>query len=224
MDTLLEQIANCVERGKINAKSPFPPDMKGQDGADELARKALDSGISPQDVLSKGLMVGMMRIGEKFRDKRIFVPDVLIAAKAMSAAMEHLKPHFKSAAVRHKGIMVMGTVVGDLHDIGKKLVGMVVGGAGWEVVDLGTDVSPEKFIKAIEEHPNCVVGLSSLLTTTMMNMERTVRQIKAAYPETKIIVGGAPLTQSFADQIGADAYSPDPQGAVEFLNRMVSSN
>jgi methanogenic corrinoid protein MtbC1 len=224
MNEILESLTRCVERGKVNAKSPYPPDLKGQDGADELARKAVDAGIPPQDILGKGLIVGMQHVGERFRNKEIFVPDVLMAAKAMAAAMEHLKPFFKSDALKHKGTIVMGTVLGDLHDIGKKLVSMVIEGAGWEVVDLGTDVSPEKFLKAVDEHPGCVVGLSALLTTTMVNMETTVKHVKSKHPNVKVIIGGAPVTDEFAHKIGADAYSADPQGAVEFLNSRCATN
>lgn len=215
---ILESLTRCIERGKINAKSPHPPDMKGQDGADELARKALDAGISPQDVLSKSMVIGMEHVGMKFRNKEIFVPDVLMAAKAMSAAMEHLKPFFKTDALKHRGTIVMGTVRGDLHDIGKKIVAMVIEGSGWQVVDLGTDVSAEKFVNAVDQNPGSVVGLSALLTTTMVNMESTVRQVKSKHPGTKVIIGGAPVTLDFAKKIGADGYSADPQGAVEFLN------
>jgi methanogenic corrinoid protein MtbC1 len=197
--------------------------MKGQGGADELTRQALDAGISPNDVLTKGLMVGMNVVGEKFRQKLIFVPDLLVAAKAMNAAMEHLKPFFKTDQVKHKGKFIIGTVKGDLHDIGKKLVAMMLEGAGWNIIDLGTDVSTDKFVKALQDHPGAAIGLSALLTTTMLNMEDTVREIKKISPTTKIIVGGAPLTQSFADKIGADAYSPDPQGAVEYLGSAMAS-
>jgi 5-methyltetrahydrofolate--homocysteine methyltransferase len=218
MKEILEPLTRCVERGKVNSGSPYPSDLRGQDGADELTRKALESGVSPQDIMSKALILGMQHIGERFRNKEIFVPDVLMAAKAMSAAMEHLKPYYKSDALKHRGTIVLGTVLGDLHDIGKKLVGMVAEGAGWEVVDLGTDVPPERFLKSLEDHPGSVVGLSALLTTTMVNMEATTFRIKSLNPNTKVIVGGAPVTQEFADKIGADGYSPDPQGAVEFLN------
>lgn len=224
MNEILDSLTRCVERGKVNAKSPYPPDMKGQDGADELARKALDAGIPPQDVLSKALIIGMQHVGVRFRNKEIFVPDVLMAAKAMAAAMEHLKPFFKSDELKHRGTIVMGTVLGDLHDIGKKLVSMVIEGAGWEVVDLGTDVSPEKFLKAVDEHPGCVVGLSALLTTTMVNMESTVKHIKSKHPNVKVIIGGAPVTEDFAVKIGADGYSADPQGAVEFLDSRCTPN
>ncbi len=219
MSELLNQIATCVERGKINRASPFPPDMKGQDGADELTASALEEGVTAQDVLSNGLVIGMQKIGVKFRENKVFVPDVLMAAKAMNAGMAHLRPHFQSGALKRKGVFVLGTVSGDLHDIGKNLVGMMIEGAGWEVVDLGVDVSIEKFIESIKEHPGCVVGLSALLTTTMANMQKTVAAIKEESPDTTICVGGAPLTQEFADRYGADCYSPEPQGAVEWLEK-----
>lgn len=223
MEEVLTRIAICIERGKINAKSPYPPDMKGQDGADELTGQALASGVAANDILTKALMPAMNRVGEKFRQRLIFVPDLLVAAKAMNAAMVHLKPYFKTAEVQHKGTFIVGTVLGDLHDIGKKLVAMVVEGAGWDVVDLGTDVPAERFLKALDEHPGSHVGLSALLTTTMANMEAIVKRIKSAHPETRIIVGGAPLSRAYAEKIGADAYSPDPQGAVDFLNAAPAS-
>jgi len=217
MADLLEQIAICIERGKVNKNSPYPPDMKGQDGADELTKQALDQGIAPDDVLGKGLVVGMGRVGQKFSENKVFVPDLLMAAKAMSAGMAHLKPAFESGQAHHKGTFVVGTVQGDLHDIGKNLVAMVVEGGGWKVVDLGVDVSAEKFLAAVKENPGATVGLSALLTTTMVNMEKTVKLLKEQVPGTRVIVGGAPLTSEFAKKIGADGYSPDPQGAITFL-------
>jgi len=135
----------------------------------------------------------------------------------MAAAMAHLKPYFASGAVQRKGTVVIGTVAGDLHDIGKNLVSMMIEGGGWEVIDLGVDVSTEKFIESIEQYPGCILGLSALLTTTMVNMEDTVREIKAKHPDTRVMIGGAPLTEDFKNTIGADYYSPDPQGAVEYL-------
>jgi methanogenic corrinoid protein MtbC1 len=222
MSEILEKLALCVERGKINAISPYPPDMKGQDGADELAKKLLDTGVPASDVLMQGLMVGMQRIGVKFRENKVFVPEVLMSAKAMSTAMKHLKPYFASGAVKRRGTLVIGTVSGDLHEIGKNLVSMIVEGNGWEVIDLGVDVSTAKFLSAIEQHPHCVVGLSALLTTTMVNMEKMIKDIKAKYPSVRCIVGGAPLNHDFAKKIGADGYSPDPQGAVEFLNSLAA--
>jgi methanogenic corrinoid protein MtbC1 len=220
MSEILEKIAICIERGKINMASPFPPDMKGQEGADELTGKALESGIPPSDILTYGLMVGMQNIGIKFRENKVYVPDVLMSARAMNTSMKHLKPFFASGEVKRKGTLVIGTVSGDLHDIGKNLVAMIVEGNGWEVVDLGVDVSSQKLLAAVEQHPSCVVGLSALLTTTMMNMEKLVGEVKAKYPPVRCIVGGAPLTYDFARKIGADAYSPDPQGAVEYLDNL----
>lgn len=216
---LLNQISICVERGKVNKTAPFPPDLKGQDGADELTKKAIDEGIKADLILSEGLVPGMERIGVKFRENKVFVPEVLMAAKAMSAGMEHLRPFFQSGEVVRKGKFIIGTVMGDLHDIGKNLLGMIVEGAGWEVIDLGIDVPSQKFLAAVEENEGAYVGLSCLLTTTMLNMEKIVAEIKAAKPDTKVLVGGAPVTDDFKNKIGADFYSPDPQGAVDFLNK-----
>jgi len=219
-DEQLAKIATSVERGKVNKTSPYPPDLKGQDGADELSAEALLNGIPADEVLSKGLVPGMQVVGVKFRENKVFVPEVLMAAKAMSAGMKHLKPYFQSGAVKRKGVFIIGTVLGDLHDIGKNLLGMIVEGAGWQVVDLGIDVPASKFIAAIDENPGAFVGLSCLLTTTMLNMEKITAEIKASRPNTKILIGGAPVTDEFRQKIGADWYSQDPQGAVEFLNRM----
>ena len=221
-EDLLIGIANCVERGKVNKTSPFPPDLKNQDGADELTAKALEQGITSDQVLQKGLVPGMEIVGVKFRENRVFVPEVLMAAKAMSAGMKHLKPFFQSGAVKRKGVFIVGTVMGDLHDIGKNLLAMIVEGAGWEVIDLGIDVPASKFIAAIDEHPEAFVGLSCLLTTTMLNMEKIVGEIKNTRPNTRILIGGAPVNNEFRARIGADWYSADPQGAVDYLNKQVS--
>lgn len=218
MNELLTQLSDCIEFGKINVSSPYPPQMKGQDGADEITRKALDAGVLPQDILTNGLMPGMERIGIKFRENKVFVPQVLMSAKAMSTAMLHLKPHFLSGAAKQKGTFIIGTVLGDLHDIGKNLVSMMVEGNGYKVIDLGTDVSSDKFIASVKENPGAVVGLSALLTTTMINMEKITKDIKAVLPETMVTIGGAPVNSDFCSKIGADHYSPDPQGVVEFLN------
>jgi len=218
MSEILEKIRICIERGKINAGSPYPPDLKGEPGADEYTKMAVDEGINPEDILSDALVPGMRAIGEKFASGEAFIPDLLMSAKSMNASMEHLAPFYESGAVKPKGVFIVGTVQGDLHDIGKNLVAMVIKGGGWEVVDLGVDVSPEKFLKAVEEHPGATVGLSALLTTTMPNMERIVSEIKSGSPETRVIIGGAPINAGYAEKIGADAYFADPQGAVGFLN------
>jgi corrinoid protein of di/trimethylamine methyltransferase len=222
MNELLSKIADCIEFGKINKAAPFPPQMKGQDGADELTKQALDEGIKAQDILTEGLMVGMEKVGVKFRENKVFVPQVLMSAKAMSTAMIHLKPFFLSGEVKQKGTFIIGTVEGDLHDIGKNLVSMMVEGNGWKVVDLGTDVKAEQFVAAMKEHENAFIGLSALLTTTMVNMEKITKAIKEEIPKARVAVGGAPVTQDFCEKIGADAYAPDPQGLVEYLNTQLA--
>ncbi|MBD3414007.1 MAG: cobalamin-binding protein [Candidatus Aminicenantes bacterium] len=224
MDDLFKKIALCVERGKVKAESRYPPELKGQEGADELTKKALDQGSQPRDILNLGLISGMQRVGEKFKNNEIYLPDVLVSAKAMSAAMEHLKPYFKSGEVEHKGQIVMGTVAGDLHDIGKKIVAMFLEGSGWEVIDCGVDVTPQDFILAIRKNNPLAVGMSALLTTTMVNMREAVRTIKSQFPKVKILVGGAPITHKFSQSIGADMTSDHPQEAVEYLENSVSKN
>jgi methanogenic corrinoid protein MtbC1 len=196
--------------------------MRGELGADELTRQAIEAGVDPDEILNKGMVVGMDKVGQKFSENKIFVPQMLMSAKAMSTAMEHIKPFFQAGTVKRKGKFVLGTVAGDLHDIGKNLVGMMVEGAGWEVIDLGVDVSAPKFIETIKENPGCAVGLSALLTTTMVNMESIVSEIRKVAADTKILVGGAPVSDEFCAKIGADNYAPDPQGAVKYLNSLVA--
>ncbi|MGQ8337179.1 cobalamin B12-binding domain-containing protein [Sunxiuqinia sp. A32] len=222
MNELLNQLAECIEFGKINKASPFPPQMKGQDGADEITRQLLDGGVKAQEILTNGLMPGMEKVGVKFRENKVFVPQVLMSAKAMSTSMIHLKPFFASGEAKQKGTFIVGTVLGDLHDIGKNLVAMMVEGNGYKVIDLGTDVSAEKYLEALKENPGAVVGLSALLTTTMVNMGKITQDIKAAFPGTLVTVGGAPVNDDFCLKIGADNYSPDPQGVVEFLNAKIA--
>lgn len=221
MDELIEKISLCIERGKINKSSSYPTNMKGEDGADELSRRALDNGIKP-DAILQACNDGMHKIGEKFSRNEVFVPELLMSANAMKAVMVHLKPYFQLGSVKAKGKFVLGTVSGDLHDIGKNLVAMVVEGDGWEVIDLGVDVKIAKFIQTIKDNPGCAVGLSALLTTTMANMIKTVQEIKTQFPDTKVIVGGAPVSLDAAEKMGADGYSADPQGAVTFLNQNIT--
>ena len=221
MSELLEKIGLCIEFGKINNASVYPPNMRGQDGADELTKQALEEGVNPGDVLNKALIPGMDRVGQKFSENKIFVPQMLMAAKAMSAAMKHIQPFFQSGAVKQKGTFIIGTVAGDLHDIGKNLVAMMIEGSGWEVIDLGVDVNSNKFIEALKEKPGSAIGLSALLTTTMVNMEKIVADINAFSSDSKVLIGGAPVNTDFCEKIGADFYSPDPQGAVAYLNSLV---
>lgn len=218
MDELIKRISECIEKGKIDKDSPFPPELRDREGADELTLQALSKGIHPSEILESGMISAMETVGKKFSRNEIFVPQMLMSAKAMNAALKHIKPYFDSGEARRKGVFIIGTVAGDLHDIGKNLVAMMIEGGGWEVIDLGVDVKTETFIDAIKEHPESVIGLSALLTTTMENMKRTVADLKSTCPGNTIIIGGAPVTDDFRIKIGADFYSPDPQGAVDYLN------
>lgn len=223
MRDLLDRIAVCIERGKSNLESTYPPDLKGQPGADELTKQALDAGVPAEDVLAEGLIAGMTAVGKRYSDGKAFVPDLLMAAKAMKAAMAHLKPYFESGQTHHRGTFVIGTVQGDLHDIGKNLVAMMLEGGGYKVIDLGVDVAAEKFVDAVKDNPGCIVGLSALLTTTMVNMERIIQAIREHNPDTKVIIGGAPVNEDFARRIHADAYAPDPQRALDYLDAAVAA-
>jgi len=198
MNNLLRQIFECVEFGKINQVSPYPPQMKGQEGADELTKKALEEGVLPAQILDESLVAAMAIVGQKFSENKIFVPQMLLSAKAMSAAMIHLQPYFSTGAVTKKGTVVIGTVMGDLHDIGKNLCAMMVKGAGYEVIDLGVDVKPEQFVDAMKQYPYAFIGVSALLTTTMVNIELVINAVRSVFPDCKIMVGGAPLNAEFA--------------------------
>lgn len=217
LNELLEQIARCIEKGKADRDSPYPPELKGQDGAAELTRRALAASSSPQEVLNGGLIVGMTRIGDRFSAGEVYIPDLLLAARAMNAAMDHIRPFFQTGELEPRGTVILGTVAGDLHDIGKNIVRMVLEGGGWSVVDLGVDVDTEKFLRTLGENPGSVVGMSALLTTTMLNMARSVEEIKKRDSGIPIFIGGAPVTEEFCAKIRADGYFPDPNGLVKHL-------
>jgi len=191
------------------------------DGEDEmvaeLVQKALDQGTEPQEILSGGLIAGMDEVGKDFKAGDLFVPEVLIAARAMHAGMGILRPLLAEGDVPSAGKYVIGTVAGDLHDIGKNLVKMMLEGAGFETVDLGTDVQPDVFVDAVREHQPTIVGMSALLTTTMVKMKATIEALEEAglRDKIKVMVGGAPVTAAFAEEIGADAYAPDAATAVD---------
>ncbi len=186
-------------------------------------QQAIDAGISAEKILNEGLVAGMSIIGERFKKNEVYVPEVLIAARAMNAGMSLVKPLLVAAGVEPKATVCMGTVKGDLHDIGKNLVCMMLEGAGYNVVDLGVNVDAQKFIEAAKEHKASLIGLSALLTTTMGSMKTTVDAVKEAglQGKVKVIVGGAPLTQSFADEIGADGYAPDAASAVDVAGALL---
>ena len=191
--------------------------------AAELAQQALDEGVSPVDVLNQGLQVGMTEIGRRFREGECFVPEVLLAARAMHAGLDVLRPHLTSTGVPTAGRVVIGTVAGDLHDIGKNLVGMMLEGTGFEVIDLGVDVSTQAIVEAVEKHTPDILGLSALITTTMPAMEQTIRALDEAEvrDRVKVIVGGAPVTREYASRIGADAYGADAGDAVDVCKALL---
>ncbi len=177
---------------------------------------ALDAGIAPGEILNKGCIAAMGEVGRLFEEGEMFVPEMLIAARAMQAGMNILKPHLAEGEIISAGRIVVGTVAGDLHDIGKNLVGMMMEGAGFEVVDLGTDAKPTAFVDAVREHKPNLIGMSALLTTTMPSMTATIEALTEAglRDQVKVLVGGAPVTQNFADSIGADGYAPDASSAA----------
>jgi len=207
--SLLKEISTFLQQGRAkNVK--------------ELVEKALDEGIDPKTILNDGLLDGMSIIGEKFKNNEVYVPEVLIAARAMYAGMDVLKPVLTESGVESKGTVVLGTVKGDLHDIGKNLVKMMMEGRGLEVIDLGIDVPPERFIEAAKEHNAQIIACSALLTTTMTEMQNVVEAAKEVgiRDQVTIMVGGAPVTENFCKSIGADIYRPDAASAAEEAARI----
>ena len=211
MSDILEQISTAVIEGSL-------------DEIEDLTDDALDEGLSAEEILNKGLMPGMDYVGVEFRAGNMFVPEVLRSARAMQTSMDILRPLLIESGVKMIGKVLLGTVKGDLHDIGKNLVGMMCEGAGFEVKDIGKDVAPEAFVKAVQEFEPDIVGMSALLTTTMRAMESTIKVLKEAgvRDKVKIMVGGAPVTQAFADQIGADGYASNAASAADLAKKLVA--
>ena len=211
MDALLEKIAERLIVGKI-------------DEVKELSQQALDQGTSPRDIIDKGLLAGMDVVGKRFKAGDMFIPEVLLCARCMHGAMDILKPLLSEADSAGIGIYVIGTVEGDLHDIGKNLVSMMLQGAGFEVIDLGTNIKPQQFVDAVREHKPTILGLSALLTTTMPKMAETINALKEAgiRDQVKVMAGGAPVTQAFVDEIGADAYGANAASATEKAKELMA--
>ena len=183
----------------------------------EMTQEAIDEGAEPKEIIQKGLIAGMKVVGQRFKDGDMFVPEVMMAAKAMKSGVELVNPLLAEGETSSEGKVVLGTVSGDLHDIGKNLVGMMMESASLDVVDLGVDVAPEEFVAAVKEHEPDVVGMSALLTTTMLEMQNTVELLEeeGLRDSLKIVVGGAPVTPDFAEEIGADGWSPDAASAKD---------
>lgn len=208
--SIVKEIASAVEAGKSKVVGG-------------LVEQALNEGVEPAVILNEGMISAMGIVGEKFKNNEIFVPEMLIAARAMKKGVEVLQPFLAKQGVEPIGKIILGTISGDLHDIGKNLVGMMIEGAGFKVLDLGVDVPPEKFIEVMKENPDCkVVALSALLTSTMPALTSTIKAIEEAglRGTVKIMVGGAPVTQAFADEIGADGYSEDAASAAELAKKL----
>jgi 5-methyltetrahydrofolate--homocysteine methyltransferase len=189
---------------------------------ESLVDQAVAAGMSARRILNEGLIVGMERLGVLFKNNEVFIPEVLVAARAMNAGLTKLEPLLIKEKVEPKGLVLIGTVKGDLHDIGKNLVAMMLKGAGYKIIDLGTDVPPERFAAAAREHGAQVVALSALLTTTMVQMKSIIQALQAAGISAPVIVGGAPLTQEYAAQIGARGYAPDAASAVDIVNKLLA--
>jgi len=206
----LTAMAQAVEKGDREA-------------AVRLVKEALNEKIPPEKILNEGLIAAMDAIGRKFTKNEIFIPEMLIAARAMNSAMEILEPILVKTGVKPRGKVVIGTIKQDLHDIGKNLVAMMLKGGGFQVMDLGVDVPPQKFVEAVKQGGAQVVALSALLTTTMPNMKEVIGALKAAKLKVKTMIGGAPVTQAFADEIGADGYAADAGSAVDLATKLVGA-
>jgi len=197
--------------------------IKGdQSNSAAITKAALEEGMAAKSILDEGLIAGMDVVGSRFKKNEIYIPEVLIAARAMKMAMEVLEPELVKAGVEPVGKLIIGTVKGDLHDIGKNLVAMMLKGAGFEVVDLGIDVGPEKFVEQAKSTDSQLIGMSALLTTTMPSMETTLKALKEAGVSAKVMIGGAPVTEGYAEKIGADGYAPDAASAVDLAKSLVA--
>jgi len=212
MSNILQQLSQAVIEGQLDASAG-------------LTQEALDGGLSPQDILDNGLMAGMDYVGKEFKSGAMFVPEVLRSAKTMQNAMDVLKPQLVKAGAKRVGLVLLGTVKGDLHDIGKNLVGMMCEGAGFDVKDLGKDLAPEAFVEAVKKYEPDIIGMSALLTTTMRVMEHVIHALKEAglRDKVKVMVGGAPVTQAFATQIGADGYASNAAAAADLARKFVGT-
>lgn len=210
--SILNEISEALQKGNVRVVS-------------EKTKEALSQGLEPNSILNDGLIAGMSIIGVKFKNDEIYVPEVMMAARAMNAGMDILKPKLVETGIQPAGKVILGTVKGDLHDIGKNLVGMMMVGVGLEVVDLGKDVSADKFIGAIKEHSPDILAMSALLTTTMPEQRNVIEALKEAglRDNVKVMIGGAPVTEDYANEIGADAYTPDAGSAAQKAKEFVAS-
>jgi len=206
---MLDQLQEALIAGKKN-------------DVEMLVDQALSSGLPTRRILNEGLIAGMERLGLMFKNNEVFIPEVLVAARAMNAGLAKLEPYLIKDKIEPKGFVVIGTVKGDLHDIGKNLVAMMLKGAGYKIIDLGADVAPDKFVDAARRNKADIVALSALLTTTMIHMKNVIQALQSSGLDVPVIVGGAPLTQDYADEIGAKGFAPDAASAVDVVHRLVA--
>ncbi len=218
---ILESIKECVVKGHIDATSKFPKDMEGQPGVKEITEQALQNNISVEDILSKSLIEAMSIVGQRYENNEIFVPEMLFSAKAMKSGLELIKPQLMEDSDLILGKVIVGTVQGDLHDIGKNLVCMMLEGAGFEIEDLGINVPAAKFLQAAKNNPNAIIGMSALLTVTMKNMKGVIDLLRVNNLTNKVFIGGAPVTPAFAKEIGAEGYAKNANQAVQEAKRML---
>jgi 5-methyltetrahydrofolate--homocysteine methyltransferase len=209
-EQVLKEISDCILKGD-NKK------------IQELVPQALDAGLEPEKILMEGLIPGMEVVGEKFKAEDFYIPQVLLSERALNAAMEFISEKLEAEGFKAKGTIVIGTVKEDLHDIGKNLVAAMLRGQGFKIIDLNVNVTPEQFVQAAAEHNADIVGMSALLTTTMDNMHATIEALKKNNFTGKIIIGGAPVTQEFADKIGADLYAEDAASAVDIVKQAIAA-
>lgn len=218
---LLESIKDNVVQGHIDAISKFPKGMEGQPGVRELTQQAIDEGLAVEDILTQGLIPAMSIVGERYEKNEIFVPEMLFSAKAMKSGLELIRPLLLEGTELILGKVIIGTVQGDLHDIGKNLVCMMLEGAGFEIEDLGINVPPQKFLEAAKNNPDALIGMSALLTVTMKNMKGVIDLLRRNGLNNKIFIGGAPVTPGFAEEIGAEGYAKNANQAVREAKRLL---
>ncbi len=219
--TILESIKHCVVQGHIDASSKFPKIMEGQAGVRELTKQAISENVPVEDILSKGLISAMSVVGQRYENNEIFVPEMLFSAKAMKSGLELIKPFLLEGSDLILGKVIVGTVQGDLHDIGKNLVCMMLEGAGFQIEDLGINVPAPKFVEAAKNEPDALIGMSALLTVTMKNMKGVIEMMRSRGLENKIFIGGAPVTPGFAEEIGAEGYAKNANQAVREAKRLL---
>ncbi len=219
--TLLENIKFCVVQGHIDAASKFPKDLEGKAGVRELTRKAIDDGVAVEDILMQGLIPAMSIVGQRYERNEIFVPEMLFSAKAMKSGLELIKPLLLEGSDLILGKVIIGTVQGDMHDIGKNLVCMMLEGAGFQIEDLGINVPAQKFLEAATNNPGAIIGMSALLTVTMKNMKGVIELLRANGLDNKVFIGGAPVTPGFAEEIGAEGYAKNANQAVTEAKRLL---